>query len=237
MRGYTCFPHSLTVCRIDCFLAHSHLFFEMNFARFRYRMTFYDKRRPHPSFLFAMYLWATRMSNSPTQSAMEKHFFARAGESLDVSTANNDRLMDSMRAAMLLSAYSFTSGRFHEGWILSGVAVRIVHSTGLHQIPSLVHRIPPSKNPFLRSKVYLLPPAEDPIELGERVHTFWCIYAVDRSGAVATGFASGFKDDDITTPFPLPLADICAGNVTAQDDGTLRDLYRPSYAPPVKESH
>ena len=55
---------------------------------------------------------------------MEHHFFKAACQALDVSSANGDRLIDCLRAAMLLSVYSFTSGRFHEGWILAGMAVR-----------------------------------------------------------------------------------------------------------------
>lgn len=54
------------------------------------------------------------MSNSPDASPMEQHFFMASCQALDVSTANADRLIDCMRAAMLLSAYSYTSGRYHE---------------------------------------------------------------------------------------------------------------------------
>lgn len=113
-------------CRIDCFLAHSRLFFEMSIPRFRYRLTFTDRRRPSLALLNAMvgftvkssltkqYLWATRISNSPQMSSMEQTFFTAACRHLDISSANGDRLMDCLRAAMLLSAYSYTSGRFHE---------------------------------------------------------------------------------------------------------------------------
>lgn len=100
--------------RLDCFLAHSRLFYEMSIPRFRYRMTFTDRRRPAPALLYAMYLWATRMSNAPQTSPMEEHFFTASCRALDISSANADGLIDCMRSAYLLSAYSYTSGRYHE---------------------------------------------------------------------------------------------------------------------------
>lgn len=59
-------------------------------------------------------LFATRMSNSQNKSAMEHHFFTQACRHLTASSSSNDRLLDGMRAAMLLCTYSYTSGRFHE---------------------------------------------------------------------------------------------------------------------------
>ena len=113
--------------RLDCFLAHSKLFFHMSIPRFRYRLQFTDRRRPSLALLNAMvgytvlasahtlqYLWATRMSSSPNMGPMEQTFFKNACDALDLNSANGDRLIDCLRAAMLLSAWSFTSGRFHE---------------------------------------------------------------------------------------------------------------------------
>ncbi|WVQ98216.1 hypothetical protein IAU59_005338 [Kwoniella sp. CBS 9459] len=211
---------------LDCFLAHCRLFFEMSVPRFRYRMTFHDRRRPSLALLNAMYLWATRMSNSPDLAAMEAHFFAEACRHLDSAGPNSDRLIDAVRAAMLLCSYSYTNGRHHEGWLIAGLAVRLVMSTGLHQIPSLTFRPPPPESPFLRNRIHLLPPPEDSIELAERVHAFWCVYAIERCGALATGFPSSLGDTDISTPFGRPLDEIASQSVTIQDDVTIRDLYK-----------
>jgi hypothetical protein len=155
---------------LDCFLEHATLFFEMSIPRFRYRMTFSDRRRPNLALLNAMYLWATRISNSPQMVNMEKYFFEQACKALDSSTSSVDRLIDSVRAAMLLAAYSHSSGRHHEGWCLAGLATRLVLSCGLHRIPSCVHRPEQPKNPFLRNRFFLLPPPDDAVELGERIH-------------------------------------------------------------------
>ncbi|KAK1921689.1 hypothetical protein DB88DRAFT_443137, partial [Papiliotrema laurentii] len=201
---------------LDCFLAHSRLFLEMSIPRFRYRMTFTDKRRPAPALLYAMYLWATRMTNSPKVSPMEQHFFEASCRALDVSSSNADRLIDCMRAAMLLSCYSYSSGRYHEGWILCGMAVRMILSTGLHQIRSCVYAPEPPRDPFLRGKTV-------------DADRSWSILAVERTGALATGFPCGIADADIITPFPRAFGDIASRSVTQHDDLTIRDLYRHTY--------
>jgi hypothetical protein len=90
----------------------------------------------------------------------------------------------------------------------------------------MVHKKEPSKNPFLRNRFFLLPPAADAVELGERIHAFWAVFAIDRCGSIATGYPAGFRDEDITTPFGRSLADICSGAVSERDDMTVRDLYR-----------
>lgn len=104
---------------------------------------------------------------------MENNFYTAATRSLEAQTSSADRLLDAIRAAMLLSAYTYASGRFHEGWLLAGVAMRLVVSTGIHQIPSCVFKPAPPRNPLLRNKVFVLPPPEDALELAERIHTLW----------------------------------------------------------------
>lgn len=60
----------------------------------------------------------------------------------------------------------------------------------------------------------LLPPPTDYMALGERIHAFWAIYALDRTLVVVAGLASAFGDDGsdhvdtcerITTMWPRPL--------------------------------
>ena len=111
---------------LDCFLTYSRLFFEMSIPRFRYRMTFQDRRRPAPALLFAMYLWATRISHQTQAPSMEQHFFTSACKALDVSSASRDRLMDCLRAVMLLSSYTYTAGRYHE---VSGLSSHLLPPT------------------------------------------------------------------------------------------------------------
>lgn len=222
---------------LDCFLAHVTLFFEMSVPRFRYRLTFTDRRRPSLALLNTMYLWATRISNAPQLSNMEKQFFEQACTHLDISTSTVDRLIDGVRAAMLLSAYSYSSGRHHEGWCLGGLAVRVALSCGLHRIKSMVLRPAPPGNPFLRNQHFLLPPPEDAVELGERIHAFWAAFSIDRCGALATGYPSGIRDEDIKTPFNRALSDISAGLVSEADDVTVLDLYRGNVGDGQRDSN
>ncbi|KAL7419330.1 hypothetical protein Q5752_006168 [Cryptotrichosporon argae] len=231
-------PGEMRAILLDCFLMHSSMFFQMNIPRFRHRMSFTDRRSPSPALLNAMYLWATRMSNSPRSSSMEADFFHDACRFLDASTSTVDRLIDAIRAAMLLAAYSYSSGRHHEGWCLAGVAVRLVLSCGLHRIKSIVFAPDAGKqNPFLRNHVFLLPPPEDAIELGDRIHAFWAVFAIDRCGALATGYPSGFTDADITTPFPKDVTDIASNNVTHQDDFTVSHMFRGVQVGPNTDIH
>ncbi|TYJ56048.1 hypothetical protein B9479_003291 [Cryptococcus floricola] len=189
---------------LDCFLEHVRLFFEMSIPRFRYRMTFLDKRRPHLTLLNAMYLWASRLSQAPNPVALEQHFYTEALRHLDAAAASNDRL----------------------GWLVAGIAVRLVLSSGLHRIPSLSLQSSPKDTLFLRNRVFLLPPPEDAVELAERVHAFWCVYSIERCGALATGFPSSLNDGDIITPFGRPIDEIASQTVTSADDASIRNLYR-----------
>ncbi|RXK40913.1 hypothetical protein M231_01761 [Tremella mesenterica] len=213
---------------IDTFLSIHKLFFDMSVPRFRYRMTFNDRRRPSLAFLHAIYLWGTRVLNPSSSSAEDRHF-AAACQAFETSAASGDRLLDAIRAAMLLSSHAYTQGRHHQGWLLAGHAVTLCRSMGLHQIRSCVFRPEPPRNPFLRVKHFMLPPPEDALELGERIHVFWSVFTIDRCGALATGFPSALKDEDITTPLCRPLEDIESGAVSHNDDYTVRDLYRVTY--------
>ena len=56
---------------------------------------------------------------------------------------------------------------------------RLVKSCGLHRIPSTVFSPAPAPNPFLRNRPYLLPPPEDALELGERIHTLYVLPLFD----------------------------------------------------------
>ncbi|KIR76875.1 hypothetical protein I305_06375 [Cryptococcus gattii E566] len=211
---------------LEFFLSSPHKFFEMNIPRFRYRMSLTDKRRPALALLNAMYLWAARLSDMPNSAAVERHFFTKACQHLGSAAASDDQLLDTIRAAALLSIYMYTRSRYHEGWLVAGVAARLVLSSGIHQIPSLTFQPSLSEDPLLRNRVHLLSPPRDPTELGERVQTFWIVFIVERSGALATGFPSTIRDEDILTPLAKPLSDISSQNVTLHDDVTITDMYQ-----------
>lgn len=54
----------------------------------------------------------------------------------------------------------------------------------------------------------------------------WCIYSVDRCGALATGFPSSISDDDILTPFGRPLDDISSVSLQPLILNCTREAYK-----------
>lgn len=70
---------------------------------------------------------------------------------------------------------------------------RLVKSCGLHRIASTVFSPAPAPNPFLRNRPYLLPPPEDALELGERIHTLYIPF-----------FFLAFSSTSLTTLFDVP---------------------------------
>jgi hypothetical protein len=46
--------------------------------------------------------------------------------------------------------------------------------------------------------------------VGKRTDCSWAIVAIERCGALATGFPGGISDNDVVTPFPRPFADIAS---------------------------
>lgn len=114
-------------------------------------------------------MWGTRFSGCVAPEVEERYFQA-ACLAIHSPTNHPDRLLDQMRAAMLLSSFAFAAGRFHEGWMMHGVGMRVAVSTGVHQIPSQTLTPAPATDRLLRQRGYLLPPPQDRTELGERIH-------------------------------------------------------------------
>jgi nitrate reductase assembly molybdenum cofactor insertion protein NarJ len=73
-----------------------------------------------------MYLLASRISSSPSIRALETHFANIASRQLEESIAKADRLFDATRAAAILSTYKYSNARYHEGWMMVGLAARYV---------------------------------------------------------------------------------------------------------------
>lgn len=73
-----------------------------------------------------MYTVAAKRSSSASIKALEPHFYEIALKRLRESISQSDRLIDSVRAASILAIYEFSSGRYHEGWMQTGEALRWV---------------------------------------------------------------------------------------------------------------
>ncbi|EIW71404.1 hypothetical protein TREMEDRAFT_60335 [Tremella mesenterica DSM 1558] len=224
---------------LDLFFSSMRIFGqEFHIPRFFASLSLPPSKRPHPSLLHTMYLLASRVSTSPSIRSLESHFFSVASKQLDESIRLADRLFDAVRAATMLAVYQFSKSRYHEGWMMTGLAARLAISCGLHQIPSSVFR--PSPVPrdqrgdlvsIMRHRSYALPPPQDAIDLGERIWAFWSIYIVDRCGSIASQWPPAIQDESVTTPYPKPLHDYELGLVNKDDDKTVSELFEPSEGP------
>ncbi|KAL7423900.1 hypothetical protein Q5752_001485 [Cryptotrichosporon argae] len=211
---------------------------DMHVPRFYAALTKPMSQRPHPCLLYAMYLLATRISSSPPIRALEGRFCEIAEQRLQESIKNGDRLLDACRAASMLAVYKYSLAKYHEGWMMTGTAARLVISCGLHQIPSSVWRPPmpgggrDSLVGILRHRTWVLGPPADAIELGERIAAFWAVFLPDRCGAISTQWPCALPDESIITPYPKPLYEYELGLVSALDDDySISSLFDGTHVP------
>ncbi|WVR07980.1 hypothetical protein IAU60_005023 [Kwoniella sp. DSM 27419] len=223
---------------LDIFFSNLRLFGQegIHVPRFMASLTLPPAKRPHPCVLYSMYTMASRVSTSPSIRTLEPHFYSIAAKQLEESIANADRLLDATRASTLLAIYKYSKARYHEGWMMTGQAARLAISCGLHQIKSSVWKPPITTEEtadlsgIMRHRSYVVPPAKDPVEHGERIWSLWTIYATDRCGAISTQWPPAMPDEVIHTPFPKPLHEYELGLVTTEDDRSLASLYEKPLA-------
>ncbi|ODO09055.1 hypothetical protein I350_02654 [Cryptococcus amylolentus CBS 6273] len=178
--------------------------------RFYTRLTLPPASRPHPPLLYTMYLLACRRSTNPALRRLEASFFAIAERQIQTGITKCDRLLDVIRATALMTNYLVSVHRYNEGYHMAGAAIRTVTVCGLHRIGSSTWKpVVPIGNSIalfvLRIGGYALPPAEDAIELAERIHAFWAVYEIDQLTSIAYLWDLGLDVDNITTPLPRPF--------------------------------
>ncbi|KAG8902235.1 hypothetical protein FRB99_004721 [Tulasnella sp. 403] len=211
---------------------HDNIHFWFHIPTFMARIHSSDpQEQPHPALVESMYLLAcyfsSRMPESHSLMHHEEHFLARARRALMESLSFSDRLMDFLRGSILVTAYLFMRGRFLEGYHVHCGAARFALSCGLHRIRSSLY-VPNSPLP-MSTNLVLLAPATSQIELGERITTFWMIYAWDKISSVIAGFVGALPTDSdqidaIETVFPRSMEEYEKGDVRASNDQTLKDL-------------
>ncbi|KAI0360718.1 hypothetical protein OH77DRAFT_1557092 [Trametes cingulata] len=146
----------------------------------------------------AVYLWGSRLSSSATLRAREEYFSAKAVQAASSailsaqSVAPVNGVLHTLQAEVLLANYFFSSGRFLEGKYHCLAAVALITASGLHQLDVAA----------------LAGAGVDSVSVGEKIHAFWTVYALDQAWSAAmnappsicqrgrTGFI-------ITTPWPL----------------------------------
>lgn len=84
----------------------------MNMARFKARLTLPANKRPHPCWLYGMYLFASRYSADPALRSLEGHFYEIANTQFEIAVQNADRLLDAIRGAHLVSVYCYSRGKY-----------------------------------------------------------------------------------------------------------------------------
>ncbi|KAJ7320702.1 hypothetical protein DFH08DRAFT_386510 [Mycena albidolilacea] len=203
-------PRDMVQKLVDFFLAYSsEVGFFLNASRFRESALLRHPRghpsRPSPALLWTVYLWGLRLSKQPELIALEPVFLSRAlnlaGNGL--SGLHPQKVMHTLQAEILVAYYFFASGRFLEGKYHTASAVSLALSSGLHMIRSA--NIPSS----------VLPPSQDAIEEGERIHACWAVIILDRSWAAVLGEQAHLEHrQQIDTPWPLEADDYGKGLLT-----------------------
>jgi hypothetical protein len=146
----------------------------------------------------------------------------RARTELDHGIRTVDRPFDLVRAAIGISRYLYSLGRFVEGWNIP--VARLLVSCGLHRMTGNIVRpdnapveflpqpYPPAHAyaqplaatpyPVLRMRPVIVPPARDEIEMAERNLTFWAAKSSDWAAGLGWGWTTGMADDECTTEWP-----------------------------------
>jgi len=78
-----------------------------------------------------------------------------------------------------------------------------------------------------QSTTSMLKPAQDLVELGDRINMFWILFNIDRAGSLLTGVPCGLADEKISTMWPCPSEYYEDGRALSQRYGTVNTLYNP----------
>ncbi|KAJ9107299.1 hypothetical protein QFC21_000749 [Naganishia friedmannii] len=228
----------------------------MNIARFKTRLTLPANKRPHPCWLYGMYLYAARYSDDPAIRNLEGHFYEIANTQFEIALQNADRLLDAIRGAHLVSVYCYSRGKYlqpdlrhviarhgsapEKSSAQTPIAIdvtrrRLSMAAGLHAIESN-NFVPPTSmgdrdfdRPSYRgttNSFWAIPPPEDPVDLSERISTFWMVWYLDRAGSIAMRWPAGFNVRDINTPFAATTPDTTTFDLNPVYDERLTDLLR-----------
>lgn len=85
----------------------------------------------------------------------------------------------------------------------------------------------------------MLDPPKDATELGERIHAFWHVFLLDKVGSIITNLPAALPDEcdsfsQVETVWPRLLEEYETGDVTEEEYGTVRTLYKPEVPPPSR---
>ncbi|THH31685.1 hypothetical protein EUX98_g2497 [Antrodiella citrinella] len=178
---------------------------------------------PSDALLSAVFLWGTILSPDErwpvAEDAYATHCASLASAAYATSTSNP---LHVLQAELLLTSYYLYSAKFIQArkHLSTCVALVVTHKLG---------KIRSQLRTGVESKLYLvdsdntLPPAEDLVDEGERIHAFWTVFAVDKSWAMALDLPAFIADDGspistIETPWPREMSEF--------EKGTIPDNYQ-----------
>ncbi|KLO17705.1 hypothetical protein SCHPADRAFT_936895 [Schizopora paradoxa] len=169
-----------------------------------------DPTRPHSGLVDVITLWALRLAQIPDFIVHEPAYIAKALESLPLAVGSDSpaHQLQLVQAEVLLALYFFCDGRLLEGRYHASAAMSSAMSYHLHKIGA-----PPASPTTAMAGLLLvgntagMTPAQDAIELGERINVFWSAYLLDRCWSVALGSPPSLLDErppSLTISSPLP---------------------------------
>lgn len=162
---------------VDTFASHRHqCLFGLHIGRLRESFANPPSEQHHPVLYNTVFLWACYTSRPAPLSDHEYHYLSRALESLSDALQYDDHVLDVIQASCLLSLYFLSNGRVVEGSYHATTAASLAMQCGLHGVlPSRSTLDSIEATPACKLK-----PPRDAIEQGERILTFWQVFALDR---------------------------------------------------------
>ncbi|KAJ7359757.1 hypothetical protein DFH08DRAFT_416546, partial [Mycena albidolilacea] len=151
-----------------------------------------------PALLSAIYLWGAHLSRSETMIS-EASLLSDALRNISGSLSNGrcpNAIMQTLQAEVLLAQYFFCNARILEGKYHASAAVSIALCSGFHKIRSADARNLANSN---------LTPAENPMEEGERINSFWAVLTLNNTWLAADGSPRDISYAVVDTPWPLDM--------------------------------
>ena len=148
----------------------------------------------------AVYLWGSRWSSSNTLRAKEPYFCRNAVQAVTGTMlfaqpmAPSNGVLYTIQTEVLLGLYFMATGRSLEGKYHGVAAIALTMGSKLHQLDA----------------VSLARAGMDPVSIGEKIHAFWAVYAMDKEWALALNVSPsicqrGRSAVRVTTPWPLSV--------------------------------
>ncbi|KAI5450107.1 hypothetical protein NCC49_003734 [Naganishia albida] len=189
------------------------------------------ENRPHPTWLFSMYLHGLVWLQDPTLKHMESHFYTVAKESWDSGLAQMQPPLDLFRGAVNLSIYLIRRNRERESVAITMQLVSLARTCGLnvgrYKRGSPWSRCLTEGEP-LRQMMCCLDVPTDDAEVQDRLELLAAVRTLDTFGTMVTG-RPPWIDSHLTEPIQYFLEDAEGSEerfVTLQDlfDGQPVDL-------------